>query len=122
MGYEFNNGTAIYLQIIDDVKEKILSGEFQKNQKIPSVRELSAQYGVNPNTIQKALFDLENAGLIITERTNGKFVTSDQSVIENIKKETITKRLNEFYAKMEKLGIDKSSVIEIIRKEQLWVY
>lgn len=119
MGYEFNNGTAIYLQIIDDVKEKILSGEFQKNQKIPSVRELSAQYGVNPNTIQKALFDLESAGLIITERTNGKFVTSDQSVIENIKKETITKRLNEFYAKMEKLGIDKSSVIEIIRKEQL---
>ena len=119
MGYDFNNGTAIYLQIIEDIKEKILAGVFQKDQKIPSVRELSVQYGVNPNTIQKALVELENCGLIVTERTNGKFVTNDQSIIEDIKEQTISKRLNEFYAKMEKLGLDKKSVIEIIRKEQL---
>ena len=100
MGYTFNDETPIYLQIIEHIKMKIMNKTYMPRQKLPSVRELSIELEVNPNTVQKALFELENIGLIYTERTNGKFVTTDQALILSSKKREAEKLAREFYEKM----------------------
>lgn len=118
MSFDFKNDKPIYLQLIEHIKMQIISGKYQPMQKIPSVRELSVQYEVNPNTIQKALFELENMGLIFTERTNGKFVTNDLDIINNIKNSTISVMIDDFYKSMEDIGLNKSQVLEILNKEK----
>ena len=105
MGYDFNGQVPIYLQILEYFKEYIVSGKYQPNQKIPSVRELSMMFDVNPNTIQKALFELEEIGLIYTARTNGKFVTADVDVIKRTRQEIIDEKFSKFFESMQKLGI-----------------
>ena len=81
----FNNSVPIYLQIVSEIKKQIVSGKLIPGERIPSVRELALTYKVNPNTMQKALIELEENGLIKTERTNGKFVTEDENIINKIK-------------------------------------
>ena len=83
----FNNSVPIYLQIVSEIKKQIVSGKLIPGERIPSVRELALTYKVNPNTMQKALIELEENGLIKTERTNGKFVTEDQKLINKKKNE-----------------------------------
>ena len=81
----FNNSVPIYLQIVSEIKKQIVSGKLIPGERITSVRELALTYKVNPNTMQKALIELEENGLIKTERTNGKFVTEDENIINKIK-------------------------------------
>lgn len=118
MGYDFQNNTPIYLQIIKQIKTQIINKEYLPNQKIPSVRELSLQFAVNPNTVQKALAELENEGLIYTERTNGKFVTNDEEIISKITQETIDKMIDEFYDSMAKIGLNKAQILEILNRKE----
>ena len=79
MVFEFNNEQPIYIQLVEQLKIKIISGKLPSGERLPSVRELALMTKVNPNTMQKALAELEETGLIYTERTNGKFVTTDLS-------------------------------------------
>ena len=124
MSYSFNDEIPIYLQIIEHIKMQIISKKYLPNQKIPSVRELSFELEVNPNTVQKALFELENIGLIYTERTNGKFVTDNEKLIEDIKNQTIQKMIDEFYVSMNKLGIENEQVLQILidERSKKWKY
>ena len=123
MSFDFTNDTPIYLQIIDDIKIKIISKEYSPSDKIPSVRELSMMYQVNPNTIQKALSELEDIGLIITERTNGKFVTSNTKIIEQITEQTIDEMVDKFIDSMKSIGIDKKQIISILKSKEIkWKY
>ena len=117
MSYDFENDTPIYLQIIEKLKIKIINEEYKTNEKIPSVRELSVIFEVNPNTIQKSLNELENIGLIVTDRTNGKYVTSDKDIINKAKKDTINNKILDFYKSMEELGLTKSEILKILNKE-----
>ena len=115
MSFDFNNDVPIYLQIIEDIKIKIISGKYLPNQKLQSVRDLSMIYQVNPNTMQKALAELENIGLIYTERTNGKFVTTDEMVIENTKK-ALAKEIAKNYLKdMQNIGINHKNSINYLQ-------
>lgn len=118
MSFDFNNNTPIYLQIIEHIKRQIIIGEYKPNEKIPSVRELSIEFQVNPNTVQKALMELERQGLIYTERTNGKFVTSEEDVIIATKKESLDLIINDFYEKMSNFGLDKKQVIEVLKNKE----
>ena len=124
MSYSFNDEIPIYLQIIEHIKMQIISKKYLPNQKLPSVRELSFELEVNPNTVQKALFELENIGLIYTERTNGKFVTDNEQLIEDTKNQTIQKMIDEFYVSMNKLGIDNEQVLQILidERSKKWKY
>ena len=123
MGYSFNNEVPIYLQIIEVIKEQIIRKEFLPNDRLPSVREFSLMFEVNPNTVQKALNELEELGLIYTERTNGKFVTNNQELIDNIRKNVILEEVEGFYISMQKLGVKKQEVIKILNdKEWLWIF
>lgn len=119
MGFEFCGGSPIYLQIIEYIKTQILTKKYKQNEKIPSVRDLSLMFEVNPNTVQKALAELENMGLIYTESTNGKFVTNDGEIIETAIKETINNAVDEFMSKIGGYGLSREEIINIIKGEKL---
>lgn len=118
MSYNFNDETPIYLQIIEHIKMQIFTKRYLPKQKLPSVRELSFEYQVNPNTIQKALSELESIGLIFTERTNGKYVTDNEMLIHKIKQQAIKKMINEFYTSMRSFGIDNDQILQILIDER----
>ena len=117
MSFEFTNDMPIYLQVLEHIKMQIISAEYKPNQKLPSVREMSLIYAVNPNTIQKALGELEEMGLIYTERTNGKYVTNDITLIKNITKQTLSAKIKDFFEDMYKLGLEKQEILDLINKE-----
>ena len=116
MSFDFKNELPIYLQIIYSIKMQIIKSEYKPLDKLPSVRELSVIYEVNPNTVQKALFELESIGLIFTERTNGKFVTGDKSVINRVKEQTVNEMVGDFLSSMQNLGYTTEEVIEILKR------
>ncbi len=118
MGFNFDNDTPIYLQIIEHIKMEIISKKFLLGQKLPSVREFSFLLEVNPNTVQKALSELEGDGLIFTERTNGKFVTEDNVKIEKIKNQMIKERIGEFFDSMQKMGLSEDEIIKVLLKDR----
>lgn len=115
MEITFNNQTPIYLQIVNEIKKQIISGKLSAGTRIPSVRELAIKYQVNPNTMQKALSELENEGLIFTERTNGKFVTTDEKIIETIKSKFAKEITDKYISEMTSLGITKKEIIERLK-------
>ena len=90
----FDNERPIYIQLVEKIRIEIISGKLKSGERIPSVRELALTARVNPNTMQKALVELENEGLVYTERTNGKFVTENKELIERIKKELAKEKYN----------------------------
>ena len=105
MEYNFDNERPIYLQLIDLLRIEIISGKLKKGEKIPSVRDLSLSLKVNPNTLQKALMELEKQKLIYTERTNGKFVTEDSDLIEQVKREIAKEKVNNYLNSMKSIGL-----------------
>ena len=82
MKWEFKNGIPIYLQIIGQIKRQIVSGELAPGSRIPAVRDLAKEAGVNPNTMQRALTQLEQEGLLYTQRTSGRFVTQEEEIMK----------------------------------------
>ena len=113
----FDNERPIYIQLVELIRIKIVSGEFQKGQKIPSVRELALAMKVNPNTMQKALVELEEEKLIYTERTNGKYVTEDEKLIEKVKEELAVEKVNNYLNSMKSIGINYDEAIKYLQKE-----
>ncbi|MDO4376484.1 MAG: GntR family transcriptional regulator [bacterium] len=111
----FNNSVPIYLQIVSEIKKQIISGKLVPGERIPSVRELALTHKVNPNTMQKALIELEENGLIKTERTNGKFVTEDVKIINKIKNDYADNLTQNYLSEMISLGITKQEIKERIK-------
>ena len=105
MEYIFDNERPIYIQLVEIIRIEIVSGKFQKGDRLPSVRELALMMKVNPNTMQKALVELENEKLVYTERTNGKYVTKDEKLIERVKKELAKEQVDNYLNSMQKIGI-----------------
>lgn len=116
MDFIFDNDRPIYIQLVEQLKQAIVSGKIKPGERLLSVRELAIQTKVNPNTMQKALLELENEKLIYTERTNGKFVTEDSKLIEKIKNELARKKVKQYISDMEKLGIDNKSAIKYLQE------
>ena len=81
----FDSKMPIYLQIMDEIKRWIVTDVYQPSQKIPSVRKLAVEFGVNPNTVQRALSELERSGLVASERTSGRFICNDTEMIRKLK-------------------------------------
>ena len=114
MEYQFSNDKPIYLQLMDVFKVAIVSGELPKGERLESVRDLAIVAKVNPNTMQKALSELERIGLVRTERTSGRFITDDEELILSMKNEIAEKEITVFLEKMKSIGISKESVIHMI--------
>ena len=113
----YDHARAIYLQIMDDIRKRIISGEYQCDEKIAPVRELAVRYEVNPNTMQKALTELEQEGLLYTKRTSGRFVTNDAARIEALRAQVITEKVREWIREMRAYGVDEKTLEELVRKE-----
>ncbi len=117
MKFQFNNTEPIYIQIVEQLKLNIISGDLKPLERLPSVRELAFLTKVNPNTMQKALTELEECGLIYTERTCGKFVTGDTSLIEKYREEFCATAAKTYLNQMKKLGLDSNSAINYLKGE-----
>ena len=116
MVFEFDNNVPIYLQLVEQLKISIISGKIKPGERLPSVRDLALQLKVNPNTMQKALVELEYLKLVYTERTNGKFVTEDQKLIDKYKEEYALELSNMYFSNMGNIGFDKNEMIEYLKK------
>ncbi|MEG2283748.1 MAG: GntR family transcriptional regulator [Bacilli bacterium] len=117
MNLRFDSRSPIYMQVVNKLKEEIISGEFTPGDKILSVRDFAYTLKVNPNTIQRALTNLEEEGFIITKRTSGKFVTEDLVFIKQKKKELASLKALEYFKNMENLGFTKEESLLNITKE-----
>lgn len=113
----FDNNMPIYIQLVDELKLEIISGKLKPGDKLLSVREYAFKLKVNPNTMQKALVELENINLIYTERTNGKYVTSDIKLIEKYKNSYAKEIIDKYFNSMYSLGISKEVAIKYIKGE-----
>ena len=116
MSYNFDNERPIYVQLVEKIRLDIISGKLKQGERIPSVRELAIEARVNPNTMQKALAELEDEGLVYTERTNGKFVTDNKELIEKIKKELAKEKVNNFLKDMKNIGITYEQALKHLQE------
>lgn len=114
MKYEFDNDVPIYIQIMNIIKLEIVSNKVMSGQKLLSIREFSEKFGVTQNTIQKSLVKLEEEKLIFTERTNGKFVTQDLDLINQVRQKIAKEKIDCFIKDMKELGYDISEIKNLI--------
>ena len=114
--YIFDNERPIYIQLVEKLRLEIISNKLKTGERIPSVRELALTARVNPNTMQKALVELESEGLVYTERTNGKFVTDNKELIEKIKKELAEEKVNNYLQDMENIGISYKEAVVYLQE------
>lgn len=112
----FDNNIPIYVQLVEWLKLDIISGKLKPGERLLSVRDMALSKKVNPNTMQKALLELESIGLIYTERTNGKFVCEDKALIETFRKEYANTIAKNFFAKMENIGLGEKEAIKYLKE------
>ena len=116
MKFDFDNNVPIYIQLVEQLKIYIISGKIKPGQRLPSVRDLALQTRVNPNTMQKALVELDEMNLVYSERTIGRFVTDDQKLIDKYKKKYADELSKTYFSSMENIGFDKNEVINYLKK------
>ena len=114
MEYTFDNNIPIYIQLLEYLKIYLISGVFKSGERLPSVREFADTFKVNPNTMQKALSELESMKLIYTERTNGKYVTKDIKLIEKLKDEYAITLAKSYFNGMKRIGLAKADSIKYL--------
>lgn len=111
MQWDINTERPVYIQLIEQIQASIISGYFKPSDKLPSVRDLAAEASVNPNTMQKALSELERSGLIYSNRTSGRYITSDLSLIKQLKGQSAKNIIIDFLEKMNQLGFENEEVL-----------
>ncbi len=116
MSFNFDNERPIFIQIVEEIERQIVSGSLSPGEKLPSVREYAMKSKVNPNTMQKALSELENMKLIYTERTNGKYVTKNQKIIKSHKEKFAKDTTLKYLTNMKELGFTKEEIKEYLNK------
>ncbi|MBQ6389939.1 MAG: GntR family transcriptional regulator [Mogibacterium sp.] len=116
MEWNFKNGVPIYSQIIDELTMRIASGAYSPGEKLPSVRDLAMDAGVNPNTMQRALAELERRELVFSERTSGRFVTKEEKVLKGLHEELAKRYFEEFANKLRKIGMTGEEITGAVKR------
>ena len=116
MEWKFRNDLPIYSQLVEQIKLGIVSGSFLPGERLASVRDMAAEAGVNPNTLQRALQELERQGLVYSQRTNGRYVTEDTNVIEETKRALAQGQLAAFLDAMKQLGYERAEIIALLEE------
>ena len=117
MAWEFENDRPIYTQLLEMIQMMIIAGRYRSGDKIPPVRELSVEAGVNPNTMQRALQELERLGLLSVNRTAGRTVTEDTALIEKIREQKALDYTGRYLLDMRRLGYDRQAVMTLLHSE-----
>lgn len=115
MRWEFDNDRPIYIQLVEKLKLFIISGQYEPGSRMLSVRDLALEAKVNPNTMQKALGELENLGLIYTQRTSGKYVTEDKKLISKFKDEMALDKVHTYLNDMKSIGFSKKEAMDYLK-------
>lgn len=116
MPWELDNDRPIYLQLMERIQQDIVSGIYKPGDRLPSVRDLAVEAAVNPNTMQKALSELERSGLVYSQRTSGRFITEDTQLLDEMKTSLASEHILQFLAKMKQLGFQKEEIAALIQK------
>ena len=117
MAEQFDSSRPIYAQLVERLKARILAGTYPPGGHLDSVRDLAAAAGVNPNTMQRALTELERDGLVYSQRTSGRYVTEDQTAIMEARHALAADRVRSFLTDMERLGFEKEELLSLLRQE-----
>lgn len=110
----FNDHEPIYVQLLRGFREKIAGGMWQPGDRIPSVRDLALEFGVNPNTVQRALSELERSELCFSERTSGRFICRDEEKISRLREDLAAETAQSFIVKMRQLGFNREDALRIL--------
>ncbi len=117
MGWKLDSDRPIYAQLLERIQMQIVSGHYPAGSKLPSVRELAAEAGVNPNTMQKAFSELERSALIQTQRTAGRFVTQDAVLICQLRQRLAREQSEQFFQSMQQLGYTQKEILLFLKTE-----
>ena len=117
MNWQFSNNAPIYAQLVGQIRAGIVSGALAPGERLMSVRDLAMEAGVNPNTMQRALAELERDGLVYTQRTAGRYVTEDQAAITQARHALAAERVRSFLSDMGRLGLEKEELLSLLRQE-----
>ena len=115
MKWQIDSDRPVYKQLIEQTEQAIVSGIFSPGERLPSVRDLAAEAGVNPNTMQRALAELERSGILYSQRTSGRFITDDKEMIDNMKYQKAEDEARNFLANMKKLGLSADEIARLLR-------
>lgn len=121
MAWEFESGLPIYQQAAEMVRKRIIKGSYPRGGRLPAVRDLAMEAGVNPNTMQRALLLLEESGIVYSQRTAGRFVTEDVQLLENLRYQMARKQVLSFVKRMDELGYGpdelEALILRVLREE-----
>ncbi len=117
MEFKFDNQRPIYIQLVEQLQLYVVSGKIPPGEKLPSVRDLAMQAQVNPNTMQRALAELEDLRLIHTERTNGKYITEDQRLIYKFREKYASLKTEKYFNEMRELGFSDLEIISYLAQK-----
>ena len=117
MPWEFREDAPIYTQLIAQIQQRIVGGQLSAGARLPSVRDLAAEAGVNPNTMQRALTELEREGLVHSQRTAGRFVTEDAARIRQLREDLARQQVKDFLEGMFQLGFQRAEILALIEQE-----
>ncbi|MDD6023262.1 MAG: GntR family transcriptional regulator [Oscillospiraceae bacterium] len=118
MEWRFHSDAPIYAQLVEEITLRIVTGVYPPGDRLPAVRELAVEAGVNPNTMQRALSELERENLVFSQRTSGRFVTEDREMIEEAKKTIADQRIRTFLKAMDQLGYSREEILRLIVEEE----
>ena len=116
MAWQFNSNRPIYQQIVDEIELRILNGTYEMGMRLPSVRDLAVLAAVNPNTMQRALAELEEMGLVTTQRNTGRTVTTDETAVSRARDSKADLLVETFMMQMQSLGLSRKEVLERLAK------
>ena len=119
MAWSFDKHTPVYLQIADRIRSGIISGEYPPKSQIPSVRQLALTAAVNPNTVQRALAELETEGLLHSLGTTGRFVTDDPKLLEVARCQAAKKLISSFFDQAKQISLTKQEIINLMEEENI---
>lgn len=114
MAWEFQNGVPIYTQIMSILKMKVAAGQYGPDEKLPSVRELAVEAGVNPNTMQRALAEMEREGLFYSNRTAGRHVTGNPEKIRGLKRQLAEEEIRQLFERLQGLGMSREEIVSSV--------
>jgi DNA-binding transcriptional regulator YhcF (GntR family) len=118
LGWDLKSGRPIYFQLMKQIELRIISGVYPPGGRLPSVRDMAMDASVNPNTMQRALAELENEGLLYSQRTSGRFVTEDGGRIMEMKNKLAKTVIDEFMKHMTQLGYNRQQTISLINQTE----
>ncbi len=115
LSWEFSADKPIFRQLVEILIRDIVSGKRASGEKMPTVRELALDAGVNPNTVQRAYNDIESRGLIVTRRGDGSYITNDKKLVSELSGICLDNAIAEFITDVRALGFDDETVIDRVK-------